>query len=438
MLVFSANTGPLLRVLASGGEAAAVTSLDTSRLEVVHRFPSFLPDGQRFLYVAVSSVGDNSGVYVGSLASAERTRILSAGAKAVFSPPEHILFMRDDTLMTQRFDPESLVLTGDPIPVADPVGANIQNSAAGFTVSESGVLAYRSRDARNRLLAIFDRSGHRLEHLAPWGIPPKPGCLCGLRASRCSGWIDERHLDPRPSARLDVAIHLRSRVRQRTRLVPRRTSGCLRVEPERSSRLVSQERERPGRGRAAAPVRPPEDSRRLVGRWAPSPVPRSRPADQRRSVDPPDVGRQDTPAGAQHAFRRAEGRFSPDGRWIAYVSSEPGTLQVFVQPFPAAGPKWQISTDGGHQPRWRSDGRELFFLSEAREVMAVPITTGTGSLTAGTPQRLFATTAASFAERNSWDTALDGQTFLVNSVPIQRAPITVVVNWLQGLDATAQ
>lgn len=70
--------------------------------------------------------------------------------------------------------------------------------------------------------------------------------------------------------------------------------------------------------------------------------------------------------------------------------------------------------------------------------MAVPITTGTGSLTAGTPQRLFATTAASFAERNSWDAALDGQTFLVNSVPIQRAPITVVVNWLQGLDATAQ
>jgi hypothetical protein len=115
----------------------AVTALDPPRSEVVHRFPSFLPDGQRFLYVAVSSVGDNSGVYVRSLASTERTRILSAGVKAVFSPPEHILFMRDDALMTQRFDPESLVLTGDPMPVADPVGANIQNSAAGFTVSES-------------------------------------------------------------------------------------------------------------------------------------------------------------------------------------------------------------------------------------------------------------------------------------------------------------
>jgi Tol biopolymer transport system component len=136
-------------------------------------------------------------------------------------------------------------------------------------------------------------------------------------------------------------------------------------------------------------------------------------------------------------FEEREGRFSADGRWIAYVSNESGPLQLYVQAFPVSGVKWQISTDGGHQPRWPADGKELFFLSEAREVMSVPVTTTSdGAFQAGIPQKLFPTTAASVAERNSWDAAPDGQRFLVNSVPVQRAPITVVVNWQkQGANA---
>jgi Tol biopolymer transport system component len=133
------------------------------------------------------------------------------------------------------------------------------------------------------------------------------------------------------------------------------------------------------------------------------------------------------------AAEEREGRFSPDGKWIAFVSSESGTLQVFVQALPISGPKRQVSIAGGHQPRWRGDGKELFFLSETRDAMAASIAAANGTLEVGAPQRLFPTTAASFAERNSWDVARDGQRFVVNSVPIQRAPITVVVNWLQGL-----
>ena len=407
----------------------------TRRAGIVHRFPSFLPDGQRFLYVAVSSAADNSGVYVGSLASTERTRIFSGVVKAAFSPPEHILFMRDDTLMTQRFDPNSLVLSGDPIPVADPVGANIQNSAAGFTVSESGVLAYRSRDARNRLLAIVDRSGAQTGAFGVVGFHRNPAVSADFaRVAVQDGTTSD--------------IWILDRVRGSTsRFTFDRGSDNAPVwSPDGDRVAFASNRNgqfdlyrKSANGQGEDELLLQSDRPKTPEDWS---------ADGRfllyRDQDPrtnsdlwilPMSGVRTPQPVLNTPFEEREGRFSPDGRWIAYVSSEPGTLQVFVQAFPAAGPKWQISTDGGHQPRWRSDGRELFFLSEAREVMAVPIATRSGSLTAGTPQRLFATTAASFAERNGWDAAPDGQTFLVNSVPIQRAPITVVVNWLQGVDA---
>jgi hypothetical protein len=161
-------------VAAVGGMPVPVTELDHSRSETVHRFPSFLPDGQHFLYTAVNSSAENSGVYVGSLASKQRTRILGSDVKAVFSRPDHILFMREDMLMAQMFDPDRSELRGDPFMVAESVGANVQNSAAGFTVSDSGVLAYRSREARNRILASFDRAGAQLGAFGTVGFHRNP------------------------------------------------------------------------------------------------------------------------------------------------------------------------------------------------------------------------------------------------------------------------
>ena len=438
VIVFSANTGPLLRVLASG------VSRWRSRRSTRRAWKSFTASRAFCRTVSVSSMSPSAasvttpGVYVGSLASTERTRVLSAGVKAVFSPPEHILFMRDDTLMTQRFDVESLVLSGDPIPVADPVGANIQNSAAGFTVSERGVLAYRSRDARNRLLAIFDRSGAQIGAFGAVGFHRNPAVSADFtRVAVQDGltsdiWILDRLRGSTSRFTFDRASDnapVWSRDGQQVAFASNRNGAFdlyhKSANGQGEDELLLQS------DRPKTPEDWSADGRLLL----------YRDQDPRTNSDlwilPMSGVRTPQPV-LNTPFEEREGRFSPDGRWIAYVSSEPGTLQVFVQPFPAAGPKWQISTDGGHQPRWRSDGRELFFLSEAREVMAVSITTGTGSLTAGTPQRLFATTAASFAERNSWDAALDGQRFLVNSVPVQRAPITVVVNWLQGLAATAR
>jgi len=140
------------------------------------------------------------------------------------------------------------------------------------------------------------------------------------------------------------------------------------------------------------------------------------------------------------AVREIQGRFSPDGRWMAYVSDD--SLQVYVQSFPPSGNKWQISTGGGFQPRWRRDGKELFFLAgqdsgaQRRDVMAVAVdTSSNGVFKAGVPQKLFTVTtpAAGSAEGGSWDVTPDGQRFLVASLSTTTAvpPITVVVNWLQ-------
>ena len=132
----------------------------------------------------------------------------------------------------------------------------------------------------------------------------------------------------------------------------------------------------------------------------------------------------------QTPFGDAHGRFSPDGRWIAYASNESGRAEVYVQGFPATGNKWQVSTAGGAQPRWRRDGKELLFLSLAGEAMAVEVSVSKDRVfQAGTPRKLFQANPVSvFNGRNQWDVTPDGQRFLINSGGAA-PPITVVVNW---------
>ena len=155
-------------------------------------------------------------------------------------------------------------------------------------------------------------------------------------------------------------------------------------------------------------------------------------------VLPLDGDRKPRPL-VQTPFAEFQGRFSPDGRWFAYTSNETGQEEVYVQSFPPSGGKWQISTNGGVHPRWRRDGRELYFHSASNEAMGVDIAASLGgAFKAGVPRKLFGITLASrTVERNGWDVTPDGQRFLINSSTAQAAqaagqeiPITVIVNWL--------
>ena len=135
-----------------------------------------------------------------------------------------------------------------------------------------------------------------------------------------------------------------------------------------------------------------------------------------------------------------QGRFSPDGRWIAYASNETGRWEVFVETFPPSGSRWQLSTDGGSQPIWRRDGKELFFLAPDRKLMAVPVTSG-ATFIRGSPHALFETrmrpTYAPYPV--NYDVTSDGQRFLIDSVRPDTGPtISIVVNWTAALEASSR
>jgi Tol biopolymer transport system component len=133
-------------------------------------------------------------------------------------------------------------------------------------------------------------------------------------------------------------------------------------------------------------------------------------------------------------FNEVQGRFSPDGRFVAYVSNESGRAEVYVRTFPDAGGKWQVSTGGGAQPRWRRDGKELFYVAPDRKLMSAEVNTGSGFAT-GVTTPLFQTQVSSYTAPNRYDVSADGQRFLVNSQveETSQTPITVVLNWSSTL-----
>jgi eukaryotic-like serine/threonine-protein kinase len=429
---------PIYRISSAGGGLTAVTRLDASRAETAHLFPHFLPDGRHFLYLARSSKPGLSGVYVGSLDGGSPKRLLTADSNASFAPPGFLLFGREGTLLRQPFDADRLALTG----AADPVVGKVSFDTGGqggmaFSVSQTGVLAYALIVTQPSQLEWFDRRGRKL------GVVGTPGLHLdvdlapdGRRAvvetmdpetGKGNLWLHDlaRGINSRFSHDPTWSFHplwspdgksivfCSTRAGGATTLFVKSADGGRDEEPLSGSFI---------RG---WPTGFSHDGRSLVTMLG------STNTGTDIFVVPLDGHFKPTPFLATE-FSEAEGTLSHDDRWIAYTSDESGRREVYVRPFPTGDGKWQISADGGTEPRWRADGRELFFLSADGHLMAVDIPKS-AAFDSARPVPLFATHARRHINRNDYAVSADGSRFLVNNLLSgdARSRIVVVLNWQQ-------
>jgi len=424
---------PLFRVSANGGKAAAVTKFDESRRETTHRFPLFLPDGKHFLYEAAShTVGTDSelhAIYFGSLDGAPPKHVVNARSRPAYAA-RHLLFVRQKTLMAQPFDPGSGKVSGEAFPIVGNVQEDPGFYTAVFTVSDNGVLAYQQSGGSvdQFQLTWFDRGGKKLEELRA------KGNLWAPRLSHDGRRVVFTIGDPGDLWLEDLSRHVATRIT----FDPADDNNPIWSPDDSRIYFLSM---RSGGGDIYRKPSSGTGSDELAFSSASVKAPGSLSPDGRyllfSALNPKtkwDLELLSLPERKVTTFLKTDfdedlGDFSPDGRWIAYASNESGRYEVYVQPFPGPGGKWQISTSGGSMPVWRRDGKELFYLAADRRLMAVPVVTGEAFET-GTPVALFEARLKDDPDRH-YDVSADGQRFLLTT-PLgddSTPPITLVQNW---------
>jgi Tol biopolymer transport system component len=449
VILFSPNRASLFRVPASGGAQTQVTKLDDAVGETGHWHPFFLPDNRHFLYAAVGTAaapGDVRGLYVGSLDPAEQPRLLLDGGG---SNPKyasgHVLFMRGQTLMAQSFNLETLALAGEAVPLAEQIqvgGSTGENG--GFSVSQTGMLVYQTGAEEQRSqLTWFDRAGKRLTTvgepadqmsvaLSPDGTRVVVSLSDATRRGR-DLWVYDLQRGLRTRFTFDPASEVTgtwtpdgARI-----LFHSRRSGRFDLYQKASSGIGDEELVfADNRDKDLATWSP--DGKVIVYQSIPATGSENSTSDLWILSLAPE---RKSAAFLQTPFSESRAAFSPDGRWLAYASNESGRFEVFVTPFPSQSGKWQVSTGGGTWPRWRRDGKELFYLTRNNTLMAAAVDSAGDALQVGHVQPLFdmdpRMTTVEGVGGYWYDVSADGQRFLVNVLVEETsvAPITLLVNW---------
>ena len=417
-------------VLASGGPITQLTRLNHAALEVAHAWPHFLPDGKHFLYQVISRDSTQAGVYVGRVDAPGSVRLLDRASAAAYAPPGFLLYLQQDLLMAQPFDAARLSLTGRPVLLAR--GLRAPSLFDGHVISGSReMLAFRE-GASSQQLTRVDRSGaHQQAVDVPASMvnfrvsPDGRSLLAASPLTDISGvWVVDLARGQWTRLAADGIAPLwspdGSRVAYTSRaghdIYVRRVTDDAGTQPVVRDQTVKVLNEWSRDGRHI--VYAEHSTATKLDLW----------------LLPLDGG----PARPllNTSFNEAQARLSPDGRWMAYVSDESGTSEVYVRRYPAMDDPQVISAGGGGQPQWRADQKELFYLAQDRSLMAVAVN-GSESLSYGAPRRLFRTSigTAPSAARDSYAVMSDGQSFLIDG-RLDRdrdAPITMMLNWAAGL-----
>ncbi len=424
-ILFATAGSPIFRVSADGGQSTQVTKPDAENPG--HQWPSFLPDGQRFLYYGAAT----RAVYLGSLESGTTKRLFRSDTNALFAPPGDILFVREGTLFAQRFDVTRSEIVGEPTPVVEQVSWTIGPWNLGaFSASATGALTYRRGGSSRTQLSWYDRSGRMVgavgppgEYVAPELSPDGSKAAFMRRDQQSAGDIWTMDLAEQTLSRFTFdpaseGFPLWS-PDGRTIAYGSTQDGILAKNADGSGAVKHLFATPSG----LIPTQLLANPDRLLF-FADF----GRPTGFDIYVLPLEGGEKPIPV-VQTPATDVEPQLSADGRWIAYAAAEIGTYDVFVQPYPATGARWQISTGGGRQPRWRADGRELFFVTNDRKFYAVDVRPG-ASLEFGAPRFLFDMPSNTISVRNSYVPSRDGERFLVNRLlDTVTPPIYVDLNW---------
>jgi Tol biopolymer transport system component len=437
VILFDGGASDSIRgVSANGGEPRGYAHLDRPR-ELSHGWPYFLPDGRHFLYVAYGGAQSVGTIHVGTIGSSEIRSFGTTDGRVEYSQG-YLVYPREGTLLAQRFDAGSLRTIGDAVPVSE--NLSMGGGSGNFSVSAAGMIAFASSNARDQSqLVWYDRVGRRIADagapaqyqeftFSPDGTQLAMSLLDDTKGTQ-DIWV--RQLARGTTSRLTFEAQ--------DEINPVWSPDGARIAYSAGGTTLFHTfiRQAGGTGDVDSLMALPEghsgpvswapDGRSLLVRrldtndsWDIWRVPLDRTQKPQRIIGTP--------------FIESWAQFSPDGRWIAYQSTQSGRPEIYVQPADGGSGKWQVSINGGTRPQWRADGRELFFLAPDQTIMVAPITAGP-TFDAGTPTGLFrvAITTGRYDGRR-WGPSPDGQRFLIDQpLRAQGNSFTVVTAWTSEL-----
>jgi Tol biopolymer transport system component len=419
-----------------------VTRPDATRFETSHRWPVFLPDGKHFLYLGANFTGqlENNAIFLASLDSKERRLLVSTSANAAYADPGYLLYLRENkTLVAQSLDLRRFVLTGEPHVLSDELLYFPSVDRAVFSVSGGEVLVTQTgKGAFVSQLIWFDRSGKQT------GTVGMPGAYKNLRLSPDGRRVvvDQTDRDGRnvdiwtidPARGTTTRLTFDPSAHQAPVWSPDGRQILFTANRKLSMQFYLKNADGSGSEEEVAQL----DSVSQANVWDWSRDGKYvlvRKGNELWYLTWPEHAAKPL---LQTKWTVRNAQLSPDGRWLAYASNETGSMEVYVSPFLNGNGKWQVSSGGGQEPRWRRDGKELFYVAPDGKMMSAAVTAG-ASFEASSPVALFQThrrQPISAQDVFSYDVSADGQRFLIITKvdEANAAPLSVFLNWTSQIE----
>ena len=430
-ILYSELLRPLVRIPSNGGKPVPLTKLDESDRETAHYHPSFLPDGDRYLYMIRSNDAANNGIYVGSLKDPKlKKRVATALSSAAYVAPlreypGYLLFYREGALVAQPFDAKTLQSIGESDVLSESVGYLLNNQFANFSVSKTGIVVLGTQGTPRVQMTWLDRRGNATAVASPPDYFSFPRISPdGSRVVVQKGWTSSSPWI------FDFKRGVLSRVDE-DGARPAWSADGRRILYQRiaAKALVRKDLDSPQPAEIVARL---EAELGTAFDW--SPDARFAVVESPRGLAALALGDHSTSHQLTRGTQDQFPRFSPDGKWLAYHSRQSDKYEVLVQDFPEGRTRTQVSNQGGVIPLWRRDQKELFYLTQDGRIMAVVVRSSTSRLEFGIPHALFASNrlrGTNLGGADACDVTADGERFLC-LFPVEneaRDNQLTVLNW---------